>query len=164
MRSVIRNDPLGVRSYAPVSCRLSAHRRSLLGPSCSRRGIQLPSQSAYQHQTLLDPDGFSTFHTSEMRPGRVPFLPRGPGAHTTGKSHPVASAVSQRQALHSATTSHLPELRLTRRKQGFTRIHPSGLPLACNPRMERASLGFSSELRTPQLPATHVRVGTGPEH
>ena len=43
-------------------------------------------------------------------------------------------------------------------------IHPSGLPLACVPRMERAPLGFSPELRTLPLPATHVRVGTGIEH
>jgi len=43
-------------------------------------------------------------------------------------------------------------------------IHPSGLPLACGPRMERAPLGFLPELRTPPLPATHVRVGTGLEH
>ncbi len=43
-------------------------------------------------------------------------------------------------------------------------IHPSDLPLACSPRMERAPLGFYPELRTPPLPATHVRVGTGLKH
>jgi hypothetical protein len=43
-------------------------------------------------------------------------------------------------------------------------IHPSGLPPACGSRMERAPLGFLPELRTPPLPATHVRVGTGLEH
>jgi hypothetical protein len=31
-------------------------------------------------------------------------------------------------------------------------------------RMERERFGFFPELRTPQLPATHVRAGTGPEH
>jgi hypothetical protein len=33
-------------------------------------------------------------------------------------------------------------------------IHPSGLPLACGPRMGRAPLGFSPELRTPPIYTT----------
>ena len=44
--------------------------------------------------------------------------------------------------------------------QGFTRVHPSDLPLACDPLMEQEPLRLSSELRTPQLSATHVEVGT----
>ena len=40
----------------------------------------------------------------------------------------------------------------------------SGLPLAGGPRMERVPLGFYPELRTPPLPATHVRVETGLKH
>ena len=44
-------------------------------------------------------------------------------------------------------------------------IHPSGLPLACGPRMERAPLGFCLMLRTPPgTPATHVRPRPGHEH
>jgi hypothetical protein len=38
---------------------------------------------------------------------------------------------------------------------------PPGNPLACYPQVERRHLGFSPELRTPPLPATHVQVGTG---
>jgi hypothetical protein len=53
---------------------------------------------------------------------------------------------------------------VTRPHQGFTRVHPSGLPLACAPRTDRESLGVFSELRTPPLPATHVRAGTGHGH
>jgi len=34
------------------------------------------------------------------------------------------------------------DVRLTRHQQGFRVIHPSGLPLACNPRSERAPSGF----------------------
>jgi hypothetical protein len=45
--------------------------------------------------------------------------------------------------------------------QGFKRFHPSDLPLACGPRMERAPLGLSPELRTRPLRATQVGVGTG---
>ena len=53
---------------------------------------------------------------------------------------------------------------VTRPHQGFTRVHPSGLPLACDPQTDRGSLGVFSELRTPPLPATHVRAGTGHGH
>src|SRR5664280_1786106 len=40
-------------------------------------------------------------------------------------------------------------------------IHPSGLALTCDPRMERGPSGLNSELRTPPSPAAHVRAGTG---
>jgi hypothetical protein len=53
---------------------------------------------------------------------------------------------------------------VTRHHQGFTHVHPSGLPLACGPRTERGPLGVFSELRTPPLPAAHVRAGTGLGH
>ena len=65
------------------------------------------------------------------------------------------------QSLHPGPNIHPPGLSITRHHRGFTRVHPSGLPLACSPRMERAPLGFPPELRTPPSPATHVRVGTG---
>jgi hypothetical protein len=53
---------------------------------------------------------------------------------------------------------------VTRHHQGFTHVHPSGLPLACGPRTERGPLGVFSELRTPPLPAAHVGAGTGLGH
>ena len=59
---------------------------------------------------------------------------------------------------------HLTGLTLTRRYQRFTHVHPSGLPLAHRAWMEQAQIRLSLELRTPPLPATHVKVGTGPEH
>src|SRR3954452_19618670 len=51
----------------------------------------------------------------------------------------------------------------------FTRVHPSGLPLARSPRMERGPFGFFPGLRTPRSPMTHARAGTalpdtGPGH
>jgi hypothetical protein len=49
---------------------------------------------------------------------------------------------------------------VTRHHQGFTRVHPSGLPLACNSRMEREPSDLNPELRTPPLPAAHVRAET----
>lgn len=53
------------------------------------------------------------------------------------------------------------ELCITKHHQGFTRVHPSDLPLACGSRMQRQRLGLYPELRTPPLRATHVEVGTG---
>jgi hypothetical protein len=82
------------------------------------------------------------------------------------QNHRPPPAASQRPVPTPRSHFHHPELNVTRHHQGFTRVHPSGLPLAdrvhLNPRMERGPLGFSPELRTPPLPATHVRVGTGP--
>ncbi len=45
-------------------------------------------------------------------------------------------------------------------RQALPRL-PTGLLLACGSRMEREPLGFFPELRTPQLPATHVGAETG---
>src|SRR3954453_3270705 len=42
----------------------------------------------------------------------------------------------------------------------FTHVHPSGLPLARSPRMERGPFGFFPGLRTPRSPMTHARAGT----
>lgn len=61
------------------------------------------------------------------------------------------------QALYPGPASIYPRVWLTRHQRGFSFIHPSGLPLACSPRMEQGPLRLPSELRTPRLLATHVR-------
>jgi hypothetical protein len=110
------------------------------------------------------PSGFHVPH---------PRVTTGKGALSTPRTavltRPIASlrpppAASQREcpytpAEHPSSGAQLDEASLR-----VHCIHPSGLPLACVPRMERAPLGFSPELRTLPLPATHVRVGTGIEH
>ena len=73
-------------------------------------------------------------------------------------------AASQRPVLEPRLCIHHPELGITGHHRGFTHVHPSGLPLACDSRMERSSLGVYSELHTPPLPATHVGAGTDIEH
>ena len=141
------------------------HRHSLLGSSCSRRGVGPSSRSAYPASNAPDPVGVSTFHTHEIRPGWVPSLPRGRrcSPDRIALSRP-APAASQRPVLHPAGTSHRRGSPMTRHQRGFTRVHPSGLPLTCSPRMERGPFGFFPELRTPPLPATHAKAGTGIEH
>jgi len=59
---------------APVSCCLSAAGVGLLDRPVPARDLGLPSRSAYQRS--LDPYGDSAFRTRELRPGRVPPLPR----------------------------------------------------------------------------------------
>ncbi len=92
----------------------------------------------------LDSDGVSTFHMCQIRPGRVPPIPRGGGVHTTSQVTPVDAcrftAASPAPPRSCAPSSGLT---LTRSHQRFTRVHPSGLPLTCNPRMARESLGFT---------------------
>ena len=115
--------------------------------------------------TRPDPDGVPTFRWHETRPGRAPSMPRGrrcPRGRASAPSRrlPLHSG----QPLHPGNATHQPRLTLTRRHQGFTHVHPSGLPLTCGPRMEREPLGLNPELRTPPLPATHVRAETGLEH
>ena len=111
-----------------------------------------------------DLDGFSMFHTNEIRVGSG--APCTPGLRC---SHSRRSSFGCR-CRFSATSpalrcfSHLPELPITKPHQGFTLVHPSTLPLACDPRTGRRPLGFSPRLRTPQSPMTHARAGTGIEH
>jgi hypothetical protein len=73
-------------------------------------------------------------------------------------------AVPPRPGPAPRSSSHLPGLWVTRHQRGFTYVRPSGLPLACAPGWNGTRFGFFPELRTPQLPATHVRAGTGLEH
>jgi len=73
-------------------------------------------------------------------------------------------AVPPRPGPAPRSPSHLPGLWVTRHQRGFTHVRPSGLPLACAPGWNGTRFGFFPELRTPQLPATHVKAGTGLEH
>ena len=96
-----------------------------------------------------------------MRSGWVPSLPR--GLRCPHGWHRISS---RRMPLHNGKVPeprycfHHPGLGITRHHRGFTVVHPSDLPQACDPRMEQESLGLSPELHTPPLPATHVEVGT----
>jgi hypothetical protein len=90
-----------------------------------------------------DPDGVSTFRTSEIRPGWVPPRPRGrrcsPGQMPCPASacrFPAASPFHPAPASHRGATLHEASTEVHA-------IHPSGLPLACNPRMGRGPLGVS---------------------
>ena len=108
------------------------------------------------------PAGVATFHTRETRPGWTPSLSRDGGALPLGARPLAAPATFQRPVLCPATASHPARLAVTRLHRGFTHVRPSGLLLVCGPRMEREPLDLPLMLHTPQLPATHVRVGDKP--
>jgi hypothetical protein len=166
IRSVIRGDRGRARPYrlgflSPFSAPAFASWTVLFPPrSSASLTVGLPATLPRP-----DPDGVPTFRLHETRPGWVPSMPRGRRCShgrlgAPGRRLPLPSG----QPLHPGASTHHPRLTLTRRHQGFTCVHPSGLPLTCGPRVEREPLGLNPELRTPPLPATHVRAGTGPEH
>jgi hypothetical protein len=152
----------GASHVVPGSCRLSATGIRVLGHPSPAGGLGLPCGRLTGPQPRSpDPNGVVTLHTHEMRPGRVPSIPRGRwcscGWHRIPSRHlPLRSG----QSLHPGTAT-TPGSSVTRHHRGFTDIHPSGLPLACDPRVGRESSGVSPELHTPPLPATHVEVRTG---
>ena len=167
IRPVMRDDQRRGQSYVPFSCRLSACRHSLLGHPLPAGELGLPC-GRLTGPCCHGPDPDRGCHVSHARvatgvgalltPGTVvltrptSFLPGRHLPHHNGKVPIPRSCFHRPRA-----TSNEASLRVHC-------IHPSGLPLACGPRMERAPLGLLPELRTPPLPATHVWVGTGIEH
>ena len=147
-----------------VSCCLSATGIGFLGHPVPARELGLPHGRPTE-PTGPDQSGVSTFRMRKTRPVRVPPISRGRRC-----SHDRVGASGRRlphpsgQPCTPAPQPIYPGLTLTRCHQRFTHVHPSGLPLACRPRMDQGPLGLSPELRTPPLPATHVRAGTGHEH
>ena len=102
----------------------------------------------------LDPDGVSTFHMREMRPGLgAPSTPR--PAVLTRPTMSLGRRLPPPPAARPSTPVPHPSIRgfMSRGiNRGFSR-HPSGLPLARDPRMTRRPLRLPSGLRTPPLPA-----------
>ena len=150
-----------------VSCRLSPTGIRFLGilfpPAGFRRSYGWPS-GRHSGPDLV---GFSAFRTCEKRPGWVPSLLRGGGVVP-------ATETSMTGACRFTTASPYPRCNIPSARVGITkhtkihRVHPSGLPLAHRPRMERGPFGFSPGF-APTV--THdARQGgddpfdTGPDH
>ena len=132
----------GADHHAPVSRCLSAAGVRFLGHPVPAGELGLP-HGRPTGACAPDPNGVSTFHTSEIRPGWVPPIPRG------RRCPPDWRSISPTGACRFSTASPAPRcnnpsagLTMTRHHRGFTRVHPSGLPLACSSRMEREPLGF----------------------
>ena len=155
IRPVVRDGRRRASHDVPVSCRLSATGIRFLVILCP------PGSWAFLTVGLpvLLPgpalDGVATFRAHELRPGWVPSLPRGlrcphgrqviPGRRTPPCSGP---------SLYPRPATHHRRLLITRHHQGFTVIHPSGLPLACGP-------GWSGSPRACPPRASHPAVTGG---
>jgi hypothetical protein len=112
--------------------------------------------------TRPDPIGVNTFHTYEMRPGRVPPVSRGrrcsPGRQEIpGRRLPLHCG----QPLHPAPTTHPARPTHNETSTEVHAIHPSGLPLARYPRMEQGSFGFPPSFAPHRYRRRTSRVGPG---
>ena len=155
----------GAGHAVPVSCCLSATGIRFLGILFPPRSSALPHGRPTRHQ-LPGPDGVSTFHTRRDTAGVG--APCTPGTAVLTRPVQIPPAVACRfpaaSPCHPGVTSHLRRCRMTRHHRGFTHVHPSGLPLACDPRMERGPLGFSLSFAPRSYPRRTSGRGRAIEH
>ncbi len=125
----------------------------------SRQGVGPSSRSAYQ--TLIGVRTLTGFPRSTPasydRVGCLLYL-EGSGAHPTGTNSPVGACRSSTASPCTPLERPISKVRIHETSTEVHAIHPSGLALTCSPRMERGPSGLNPELRTPPLPATHVRA------
>jgi hypothetical protein len=147
-----------------VSYRLSATGIGFLD-ILSRQGIPPLLRSAYRTDGP-DPTGFPrSAHSIHDRIG-CPLCPETTRC-SSGRSCPPdrrAPPLPGARSCHPGEASHLPELRMTRRRQGFTRVHPPGLlPGPPVPGWNSDHLGHRPRASHPagQEPATHAEAGDG---
>ncbi len=131
----------------PLSRRLSAHRLSLVGPSCSRCGIPPPSRSAYQHRwtatgfprctrvrpdrdgRLLDPGAM----VSPRREGNVPAgIRRFPAASPTPPPQQPSAGARQSRGINEGSP-YSPVRSSSRPWPPVMREGPSAFPWASHP-------------------------------
>jgi hypothetical protein len=155
IRSVIRDGRRRGRSSCPDFLLPFGHRHSLLGSSHPRRGFPPSSRSAYRtNHPARTPSGLPRSTRSRYDRGGCPLYPGDGGALPAKRPPSPAPAASQRPVPTPAGTSHRAEPTVTRHQSGVHVLHPSGLLLACDPRMERGSSGF--------LGAPHPAVTSDP--
>jgi hypothetical protein len=108
--------------------------------------------------------GFPRSACASCDRGGRPLDPEASGVHTTGEDSPAAACRSS--TARPCTPVFIPSPGALG-NEASAGVH-SRSPVRSSPRlrsrMERARFGFFPELRTPQLPAAHVRAGTGLEH
>ena len=165
----------------PVSRRLSACRRWLLGSSCARWGVAPTSRSAYRQNRSPDPNGVVMLRMNKIRPGRAPPLPRGrwcaPGRRLFSGApaafqRPVPTAPlnpSHRRGSPSRGViggspafTHHSEATGCRPRAGKRTGLPPVLSSPATTGWNGSRFGFDPGLRTPQSPAEHAGAETGP--
>jgi hypothetical protein len=141
-----------------VSRRLSAHRRSLLGLSCSHRRIHLPCGRPTRRASRRDSDGVSVFRVVEIRPGWVLPLRRDGGVRTAGTASPAVTCRSTTAdpVLRSRIPS--PEGADNGAYGNSLHVHPSGLPQPVAPGWHRSPWALP---RASHHPVTQVACRGG---
>jgi hypothetical protein len=149
------------------SCCLSAAGIRFLG-ILSRPGIPPLLRSAYRTATIsgADPSGFSMFRTRETRPGPGALCTPGTAVPARTRMHPVSAAcrLAATGPCHPGTAAR-PGMFFSRGiSKGSLAFAPPGLPLACDPRTDRGSSGFTPGF-TPGWagPSRACRGGDGPQ-
>jgi len=107
------------------------------------RDLRLPHGRPTRHQVPGTRTGWSRSARTRCDRKGCPLYPGDDGAPAAatqigGRRLPHRNGMS----LNPGTARHLSGPNVTRRQQGLTGVHPPGLPLTCNPRMARRSLGF----------------------
>jgi hypothetical protein len=132
IRPVIRARWRRHQHLSPVSCCLSATGICFSGPPAPAGALRLPHGRPTGHRP--DPIGVATFRMDENQPGWVPSKPRGrwcaPGQLGISGQHPPPSSG---RSLFSHLTHPPVRVLMTRHHQGFTFVHPSGLPQPVTP-------------------------------
>lgn len=107
-------------------------------------GVRPPSRSAHRHVAAPDHNGVPTFHTHEMRPGRVPPVSRGRRCSPDrqkipGRRLPFLNG----QPLHLAVTTHQARLthNETSNRGSLSFTHPV-CPLPVTPGWSRGPSAF----------------------
>ena len=141
-----------------VSRGLSAHRRSLLGLSCSHRGIHLPCGRPTRRASRRDSDGVSVFRVVEIRPGWVLPLRRDGGVRTAGTASPTVTCrfSTANPVLRSRIPS--PEGADNGAYGNSLHVHPSGLPQPVAPGWHRSPWALP---RASHHPVTQVACRGG---
>jgi hypothetical protein len=111
--------------------------------SCSRRGTGPSSRSADRTQGSGPRRGFHVPHARATTGVGALYIPGTTVLTRTGHDHQPASAASQRHVPAPRHNHHRCEAPLDETSTRVQAIHPSGLPLACDPRMEQEPLGFA---------------------
>jgi hypothetical protein len=111
----------------------------------------------------LGPDlnGIATFRRYKTRSGWASPLSRGGGVLPTGRASPVGACRFPAASPSPSLPQPVGEGSSDETSTEIHTINPSDLSLARGPRTEREPFGVSLGLRTPPLPATHAKAGTG---
>ena len=131
-----------------VSCRLSATGIRFSGHPHPAEDFRLPhgrpTEPGAIFHTGPDHNGVPTFHTYELRPDWVPSRPRGRRCSPDRMPCPIGACRFPAANPYTLLAQPIDRAAFYEASTKVHAIHPPGLPLARDPRMERGPFGFLS--------------------